>query len=166
MKSICIILRCFTLSLCFLHASAQEVEREVVATAGNADENALVSLEWTIGETLIDGWETEEVQLTQGFHQPDLLIIGIPEQNRSKAGLVRVYPNPGKNYLYFDTDQESGLFSVRLFDMTGRLLYHETYSLMQTSGKLDLRELAEGTYLLRIELDQGRESSLHKIIKK
>jgi len=51
-------------------ADAQNVERQVVASAGSTAVTSSVSVSWTAGEVATERYESSDAVLTQGFQQP------------------------------------------------------------------------------------------------
>jgi len=56
--------------LLILLFSTSVASQQVVATAGAYYENDNISLSWTLGETVIATFESDDIILTQGFQQP------------------------------------------------------------------------------------------------
>ena len=152
---------------CFLPAFlfAQEIEREVLGSVGGIHQNTAVSMEWTIGEVMVETYQSGAIQLTQGFHQPRIVITGLNEK-KENLGKVALYPNPTQQYLTVDLAGEWNLHAIQLFDVVGTLLFDQTFENGFQKKFIDLQPYANGTYLLRISYDQGKEYSIHKVIKK
>lgn len=66
---------------------------------------------------------------------------------------VSMYPNPVKNTLYL-TEK---LNDIRVFDLNGNLVRHET-----EVSELNVTDLNEGIYL--VQLDQDRQNQLQKLV--
>jgi hypothetical protein len=81
---------------------------------------------------------------------PDSAIsdAGTPEMGPK----VRVMPNPVENQVYVQS--EATLQTITLLDLLGRVILSDDSSKQQLY-KLELPELPDGCYLLRIETDQG-----------
>jgi len=58
------------ISLLILLITNGAASQQVVATAGAYYQNNYVSLSWTLGETIIATFESDDIILTQGFQQP------------------------------------------------------------------------------------------------
>lgn len=76
-----------------------------------------------------------------------------------EISLYTVYPNPGNGL--FNVKGE-GVFSVQVFDLTGRLLY--SYANGNGIVPVDLRHRASGVYIVKV-ISKGHSQSL-KIIKR
>jgi hypothetical protein len=66
---------------------------------------------------------------------------------------VWVYPNPVKDYVHIDLKSMNELFSVRMYDALGRLVYqnNNTYHRL----KVCMKPFIRGTYLLKISSAKG-----------
>lgn len=73
-------------------AISQSVAPQVTASAGGHFTGANAQLSWTIGEVVIETFETETNQLTQGFHQTNMLITAV--EDLAKDFQVKIFPNP------------------------------------------------------------------------
>ncbi len=80
--------------------------------------------------------------------------------NAIESKLPLFYPNPSKDYLFFNLNhQESVIKRVRIVDVNGRLIYSEKYH-----SKIDVSHLSKGIYFLKLETKD--EEELHyKFIK-
>ena len=83
----------------------------------------------------------------QGFIQPYLLAK--LASNPAPLGF-EVYPNPTLGDLYIDLEKSyDGLLEASLYDYRGRIVFKKSFR-DQRNIKLDLREIAQGSYFLRI----------------
>lgn len=62
-------------SLFASQGNSQTLEREVIGTAGMYVESPQATMAWTLGEVCIETYGLADYYLTQGFHQPDAIII-------------------------------------------------------------------------------------------
>ena len=76
---------------------------------------------------------------------------------------VVIYPNPTRGHLTIDIDNmpENSQSSIRIYDMSGRMLLQK--SNIDSSTELDLSNQSSGTYILRISL--SGKTSTWKILK-
>lgn len=56
---------------------AQSISRDVIGSAGATATSPGMSMDWTIGEVTIETTSGSNHMLTQGFHQPDMLVIPV-----------------------------------------------------------------------------------------
>ncbi len=71
---------------------------------------------------------------------------------------VSFYPNPTTNTIYIETTNSNVSMQLTVFDTFGKLVMNK-----QTSTELDVSHLKQGTYILRIDLED--ESFLEKFVK-
>lgn len=64
---------CSLLAFNIPQINAQSFMREVIGSAGTYAESAHFSMEWTIGEVIINTYGNSGIYFTQGFHQPNNL---------------------------------------------------------------------------------------------
>lgn len=139
---------------------AQDIERNVVGSAGAYYDNVLFgSLHWTVGEMAVSRFETT-LQLDEGFHQLyyDLLV---EVEDLPPAWDVNVYPNPTVNWVKLDFPPDQ-VVDALLYTAEGQLLYQTTQ--VQSGSSLDLSTYPEGTYLLRL-IDEWHNSHTVRILK-
>ncbi|MBO4646475.1 MAG: S8 family peptidase [Bacteroidales bacterium] len=72
-----------------------------------------------------------------------------------------VFPNPAQDQLFISTPNSQGNAIVQLYDLNGRLV--RTASLFQGSNRINIHELPEGCYILKII--RGTYTQSEKIIK-
>lgn len=80
---------------------SQQIDQAVIASAGSIDKATGISLEWTLGETMVETLNTKDRLITQGFHQP--LLLAKKFNSAGNAALsdykVTIAPNPVQSYL-------------------------------------------------------------------
>ena len=84
----------------------------------------------------------------------------LPEE---MSGKVRIYPNPFSSTIVIDMEGHASTFTVgvEVFSIVGRLLYRDdNYT---RGGTIDLSNLQEGIYVLRITM--GPERLVYRIVK-
>jgi PKD repeat protein len=81
-----------------------------------------------------------------------LTLTPVSVSSISNASHIRVYPNPAKNSLNIDMVDLNNNAFVELFDITGRLYINEV---IERSSTLDISQLPNGIYMLRIVADDG-----------
>ncbi len=81
--------------------------------------------------------------------------IGINE-NRDKEYAPRLYPNPAKVFAYLDVAELSGNASIRITDLTGRVVLQDAVQIL-AGDKLGIEtaHYKAGTYLVELTTDQG-----------
>ncbi len=138
-----------------LLGQAQDIDQNVIGTAGAYSENATGSLSWTIGETVIETVSDGTNTLTQGFQQGDLFVTNLIEQLELSSNL-KVYPNPVENILHVETDKKD--MDYQLLNISGQAISNG--KLKNTNQVINFSDLPAGTYFLKINNEKT-----HKIIK-
>jgi hypothetical protein len=154
--------------LAALTAYSQQAMQAVIAPAGDISKTANISLQWTLGEPVIESVVSNNYLLTQGFHQPllqskrRLPLVASPPELVS----VQVMPNPLQHTCrVFITRQAGTMLYLELSDSHGRKLYTTTATGKIAAVTLDLTAYAAGTYLLSVRDAQGLLYNTSKLIK-
>ncbi|MBP6446444.1 MAG: T9SS type A sorting domain-containing protein, partial [Saprospiraceae bacterium] len=77
--------------------------------------------------------------------------------------VVNVFPNPAKDRLNIYIISENSSNQIRIFDLTGKMIYGQTANEMLTT--LDIEQLTKGMYFVKIVSEEGILKSSHKFIK-
>lgn len=150
----------FLILCCSLNfSSAQSVVPEVITTSGSSFNNGTSQLDWTLGEPATATLDNGNNTITQGFHQPNLLITSVNEPETAYA--VNVFPNPATEQVQLQFKNLKEDLTVELLSADGRLL--ET---KEGTGDLQFSMIAypAGTYLLSVKSKQSKTRT-YKIIK-
>ncbi|MCG6190376.1 T9SS type A sorting domain-containing protein [Maribellus maritimus] len=137
--------------------------QEVVASAGATQQAGGVEFSWTLGESVTETFASGSDILTQGFHQSKLVVTAIDEP-KIRVSELSVYPNPTSDFvmIHFDSELQDKQYS--LFDMTGKIIRLNYIS--KTDTRIDVSNLASGTYLLRISAKKTNNIQSFKIVRK
>jgi len=102
------------------------------------------------------------VALPQGGNLIPLPSVAVPNSVNSlnNTGSTQVYPNPAGDY--FNVVSSERLAKISVMDVTGRLLSEVNNN---TQGKIDISNLSQGIYIVKLETENGAVST-HKINKK
>lgn len=152
----------FLLSFMSACLFAQTIQNDVIGTTGGSAESGTISIEYSVGETVIETAESTEITLTQGFLQPMLSVTSIDDENILSG--ISVYPNPVGDELIIEI---SGDFihplQSMLFDINGKLLYESQLS--SGTHTLNMQKYVQGTYFLKIVDVSAGKSMNSEIIK-
>ena len=77
---------------------------------------------------------------------------------------AKIFPNPFEEELTVHLNQ-TGTVNVRIFDLSGRLVYRGTETLLDNRFYLTLNSLRQGVFMLRLEAADGKELLVRRIIK-
>jgi hypothetical protein len=142
---------------------SQSVSPEVNASAGDHFTGTNAQLSWTIGETMIETFENGSNQLTQGFHQTNLMVTAV--EDLADNFQVKVFPNPATDVLNIEWSEISDPLTLRLYDATGKQLLLQKVDNQAMSKTLDLTTYAAGSYLLSLSNPDGITIKTFKILK-
>lgn len=158
MKPFVLFLSMFVSSAAF----AQSITPDVVASSGNHFSNGSVQLSWTLGEPTTDTYTGGNTILTQGFHQPNLLITAL-EEDVPQLMDIALYPNPTAHQITLHVSEHEGALQTRLFDMHGKLLLDEQMEQDALSRTFDLSQLPSAHYVLHVRSAADGRSKSFKI---
>jgi len=134
-----------TLSLFLLLVAGNISAQEVISTQGESYSNSNGSIDFTIGEVVINTGTDGTNDLTQGFHQTNWNFVGLEDHQPNYT--VKVFPNPLQNELIIEAPVYDGVSYV-LTDALGRIIQTGALSSIQTS--VPTQELATGSYQLQL----------------
>ena len=143
---------------------SQSIAPGVVATSGDHFTGTNASLSWTIGEVMIETVSGTNNMLTQGFHQPGVQATIIEEVLPGYIK-INVFPNPATESITVNLENNTLKLNVELYDMTGKLLISKEIEPLQSSFVVNVRDLANAGYLLRIHSEDKKYNATYKIQK-
>lgn len=152
---------------------AQQLTPSVMAAAGGYDKTSTVSLEWTVGESVVETAKLPERTYTQGFHQPALEVTTSKTLLADANYQIDVAPNPVEAILYVRIQTKEGApvaeagngLLLNLMDQNGKLLQTREASLSDQSLQLNMANLPSGMYLLTIQKTPGTPIKSFKVLK-
>jgi len=99
-----------------------------------------------------------------GYGIPNLQIalnLGLGVANNNLDTVIKVYPNPVKERVYFKIPSDETNLKVALFDMLGKQVLNGSVDAI--NNQIDISSLSKGMYLLKLNLKNTSKS--FKIIK-
>lgn len=149
----------------FGYVIPQSKTLEVNPAAGDEFTASDITLNWTIGEGIIETFSNNEMVLTQGFQQPSLKITVVEESDKIDFQ-INVYPNPTKDFLTINLLSENDIScTTELFDMSGKLLFSKIFKGREITENVDLTNYSSNLYILRIIDTNGKLVRTYKIQK-
>ena len=150
----------------------QSLERQVIGSSGGSFVNTSADrmLEWTLGEmSMVETFQSTSNYLTQGFHQPEVAIVGDIDSDFFEE--LVVFPNPASDVLKIRYQlSAAGQLSFRLTDVRGIEVQSEQaieYYSGQQITPLYLHKLSNGMYVLEVTFVSADQEvthhSFHKI---
>lgn len=151
--------------LCLIRfANAQVYLPEVISSAGLSNSGSNYDC-WTMGEPIVLTLDNGTLVLTQGFHQPNMTIVGVPTPRELPTPFV--YPNPSSGQIFLNLaglGRSGG--TVRVVDAHGRLVRSHSFGPISAKPlNLDLSNLSNGVYFLRLTMKNARKPFVFKIEK-
>jgi hypothetical protein len=154
------------LMLLALSVGAQQIKQDVIASAGgfNVASDNSISISWTLGETIIPTFTSQDGTLiiTHGFQQK--LIITTVEENIKNPVNVTVFPNPTSAIVNIEFSAPTdGEISVFFLNTQGKLVKTGQIEAGITNKQINMQDLPSGIYYLR--LTQGNFVNVYKVVK-
>jgi len=137
---------------------AQKLSPSVTSTAGNFYQNPALSISQTVGELCLTKTYFNNLILTQGFQQPEIIISAI-QNSGDEMQELSVYPNPSDTYIHVIThfnDFDDCIMDIS--DVHGRIIDHQILNNSIQSVKqitINTSEWNSGLYNLTIQM--GRD---------
>ncbi len=141
---------------------AQTSTPDIITSGGGYQSNASGSLSFTMGEPLIETGNSPNNYLTQGFQQPNSIIISNVDNVSAPKASVTAYPNPSSSLVYVSSSSGEPL-QAELVDLAGQMVYKKAISAKDNT--LNLSSLANGVYLLRLLGSDGQLIQTMKLEK-
>ena len=134
------------------------LSQSVISSAGSSNSAGDYIVSWTIGEGVISTIGNNNIELTQGFHQPllvDVLPTGIEKELQLE---MRAFDR-----LMFEGGDPVGIYHVRVVDKLGRVL--EQKSVNSADLVIEMRKYNNGTYLIEVVEEDTGKRKIFNIIK-
>jgi len=129
--------------------SAQSLTPSVNGSSGGQFSIPTGSLDWMLGEIMTETYQQNSYYLTQGFHQPAIIIVTDVVE---KPGLdMSLYPNPVREFLTVKISLP-GDYEIDLFDLKGVMLVSHKLQVKENpeEQEINMQELAVALYVLRV----------------
>lgn len=155
----------FCLSLTLGLISNTYGQQQVISAGGkHSVSSSNTQLTWTLGQTINSGTtSSNSIYLGAVFQTTDQIIsvvAGLSEIEQQ----VHVYPNPTVDYVSIKPSSGPYKGSLLLINTLGRVILEEDEIDFTSGHVIDMYNLAEGGYVLRIKIDK-QPLRQYKIIK-
>lgn len=148
---------------------AQSLSPTVISSSGGYYASANTSLSFTVAEmTMVQTFSSSSNILTQGFQQPEDMVVNIPETPGSTEDMM-IFPNPtnGQFNLTFSSNSiENNI--IKLYDLLGQVVL--TKDVSQLTGmntvSFDISNLSQGIYMIQLitmNAQGERQTNISKI---
>lgn len=135
--------------------------QEVISTQGDSYDNGTNTIDFTIGEPVIETVSDGTNDATQGFHQTNLTITNIEDLDANFS--VNIYPNPTSEVINLTIEKYEKI-TFQIFDMGGKLV--EELMLTSSTTNVNVSDYPKGTYLLTLTQSDKKKIKTYKIVKK
>lgn len=139
----------FTLTPFFFSSGvwSQSVSPYVISSAGGQSTVGAVQLNSNPGELAVTTLSAGGLLFTQGFLQPEIYTVSVPEENPIA---VSVFPNPfAASFTILLNGMHEG-YVVQLTDLSGKVIVSQNISPGVQSTFMDVPVLASGYYFLQL----------------
>ena len=148
-----------TIVLFSLFATLTVSAQEVVSTQGDSYSNASGSIDFTIGEVIINTGTDGTNDLTQGFHQTNWNFLGLEDFAPNYEAII--FPNPTEDVLNIRTSTFENV-TYSLYDGQGKLVMQDILSAEQTP--VQVSQLVPGNYSLTLN-NETENLKTFKLVK-
>lgn len=145
----------------FLFSAYAIQAQEVISTQGDSYTSGGNTIDFTIGEPIIETVSDGTNDLTQGFHQTLLTIVSV--EDFAVDFSVNIFPNPTAELVNLKIEKFDGM-TYRLFDVGGKKLQEAI--IRQNATQITVTDYPKGTYLLTLTNNENNQLKTYKIIKK
>ena len=149
------------LTIAMLPLGLMKAQNAVLATGITAT-SATGSVSYSVGQIAYSTKGANNV-ITEGVQQPYEIVTLAVSENGSAEKNISLYPNPVKDVLFVDFNQEKmSNSSYQLYDAQGKLIKKGNFN--QKKNELDMSSLPVSFYIIRIFNDSEMVKTF-KIIK-
>ena len=146
---------------------SQSLSPTLISSAGAYVEGGDISLSYSVGEIAVTTLTTDNLVLTQGFHQPQLTGTGMPDKVELDWK-VNAFPNPVQDRLNISIRLGKPVeLNLAIIDLTGKKILIKKLGRIPTNfdHSIDFSGFANGIYFLKIQTTDKRYSRIIKILK-
>ena len=129
--------------------------QEVISSQGETYSNANGSIDFTVGEVIINTGSNGTNDLTQGFHQTNWNFLGV--EDFAPDYQATIFPNPTQDVLNIKTSVYENV-TYTLYDAQGKLVLQNILSAEQTP--IQVSQLAPGSYSLELIFENNNNGPL------
>ena len=148
-----------TIVLFSLLTTLSGTAQEVVSSQGETYSNANGSIDFTVGEVIINTGSNGTNDLTQGFHQTNWNFLGV--EDFAPDIQATIFPNPTQDVLNIKTSVFENV-TYTLHDAQGKLVMQNILSAEQTP--IQVSRLAPGSYSLTLN-NETQNLKTFKLVK-
>ncbi|MCJ8288786.1 MAG: T9SS type A sorting domain-containing protein [Crocinitomicaceae bacterium] len=148
-----------TLVFSLLFTSFTATSQEIVSTQGDSYSNANGSIDFTIGEVVINTGTDGTYDITQGFHQTNWNFVELEDHDPNYEAII--FPNPTEDVLNIRASVFENV-TYTLYDAQGKLVFQDKLSAEETP--IQVSHLAPGNYTISLK-NEGQNLKTFKLVK-
>ena len=144
---------------------SQSTSPQVLSNGGDSYNILGITIDWTLGEPIIETFLNDGFALTQGFQQGSLIITRINELADLNYK-IKVFPNPTAAQLNMRIQHpqiQKTALRYLVIDLQGKILLQGRVDSYFQS--LDLHQFSRGMYLLKLFEESNNHLQTFKIVK-
>jgi len=146
---------------------AQSLSPSIFSSGGNYYQNPALSISQTVGELSLTKIFFNNLILTQGFQQPEIIINAV-QGTGEEISFLQVYPNPSDEYFHISSHfNDFDECIIDISDDQGKIIDHQVLNnSIQSPNQITIStsEWKSGLYNLTIQL--GRKGRIVHTNKK
>lgn len=144
-----------TIVLLSLFTAVTVTAQEVVSTQGDSYVTSIGSIDFTLGEVIINTGTDGSHDLTQGFHQTNWNLLGV--EDFAPDYEASIFPNPTSDVLNIKTSSFENV-TYTLYDAQGKLVLQSILAAELTP--IQVSHLAPGSYSLELIFENSNDGAL------
>ncbi len=147
------------LTLMGYYGNAQEISRQVIALNGGNQTVEDLNISYTIGQPIIETIALGDYILTQGFQQPDDVVITDLKEIEPEKQSFQLFPQPANNQLTINSAEPIlNKLTIDFYSLTGvRLKTKKAFPNAQRQISLHLNDLKSGFYMISIRDEKNNK---------
>ena len=154
----------FCIGICTI-ANSQDKDLQVISSSAKSFKADNLSLDWTLGEMIVDFLDVSGASISQGFHQSSYQIVAV-KSIPVESGMITVFPNPFSDELRINmifTEIEKG--DIELLDSKGTSIWKKSFEGQEVVDQYAASALPSGSYLIVVSLDHGALIQSYQLLK-
>lgn len=148
----------------FLIGAAQLNGQEVVGAAGESKVIGTTHVAFSVGEPVVGTRSIGNNNVTQGFHQPEIIIESTVEEKLNDSYSINIFPNPASDVVnIYPKNFNTEGFMVEVLSVAGQKIMEQPFT--NEGTQLDISGLESSNYILIITNKEEKYYQNFKLIK-
>lgn len=144
----------------------QTIERQVISFNGGSHQIDNKTISFALGETVISTIGTNNNILTQGFFQPDKVVVGTFSINGHDLD-IKLFPNPTTHQLNIELSSIQNIpnLDIQILNYLGQAVSAVQQINSPSTQAIDCQELPAGYYFLSIKAPNQQKHEVLSFVK-